>query len=61
MTLRKINFDNSVKYIGKDRTSQSDFNQRLLNFLKKQNKKFSQTYKNFVKGIITGEGFRMIK
>ena len=55
MTLRKITIDNSVIFFSRCSNSQ-DTKPKTASVLEKQNKKFSQNIKNFLKKI-TAEGF----
>ena len=69
MTWRKINIDNSVKYIQQSEQIQSFSKDRgskpktikKISLLRLQNKKLSQINKECVKNVITGEWFRKIK
>ena len=61
MTLRKITFDSSVRYIPKTDQIEGGFikpNKRKNNSVpRKQNKKLSQNNKKFIKDSIGGGGF----
>ena len=67
MTLRKTTVDNSVNYIPQSEQTQSfprdikPNTKKKVSLPRKQNKKLSQNIKKFVKDIITGEGFRILK
>ena len=65
MTLPTITIDNAVKYISSTNSSPSenahDHKSGTVSNPKKQNEKFSQNNKKFIKDIITGEGFGILK
>ena len=61
MALRKINIDNSVKYIPSGNSTPNDHKPRTVSNPRKQNKKLSQNNKEFIKDIVTAEGFRIVK
>ena len=64
MTLRKIIFDNSVKYIPSTNNPPSetshDHKLKTVSNPRKQNKKLSQNNEKLIKVIITCEGFRIL-
>ena len=62
MTLRKLTSDNSVKYISQSEQTRDNEPNMIKNdsLPQKQNKKLSQNNKNFIKVIISGEGFRIL-
>ena len=60
MTLRKKTNDITIKYFTQiEQTSKR--NSKPNTIPGKQNKKVSQNKKNFLKDIITGEGFRIVE
>ena len=59
MTLRKITIDNSIKHIPQREQIRDSKPNTTLSI--KQNKKFSQSNKLYIKGFISGEGFRIPK
>ena len=67
MTLRKTTVDNSVNFIPQSEQTQSfsrdikPNTRKVVSLPRKQNKKLSQNIKKFVKDIMTGEGFRILK
>ena len=61
MTLRKITFDNSVRFVPKsEKPKEKEIKPKTIkagSLPRKQNKNFSQNNKNIIKGYIAGEGF----
>ena len=67
MALRKITVDNSVRYIAQSEQIQSvsrDIKPSMIkniSILKNQNQKITRNSKNFIRDIVTGEVFRILK
>ena len=57
MTLRKINIDNSVRYIPKSEQTREN---KTKTIHRKQNKKISQNNKNFLNNV-SASGFKLLK
>ena len=62
MTLRKISFDNSVRYIPKSEQMRENKTNRIKtdSLPRKQNKKISQNNKKFIKNV-SASGFKLLK